>query len=100
LLGANLHVLYIVMAAALMRICADGYSYVLYAQSRDEAIAATSVGGTALSAALNLLLIPFAKLPGAGIAFLVTASAQFGARFLLSRQPLPDAGAVRSTTAA
>ena len=100
LLDDNLHALWIIMAATLLRICSDGYGYVLYAQRRDEAIAATSIGGTAISAALNLLLIPFANLRGAAIAFLITTGAQFGLRYQLSRHPPADGAAVRSTTAA
>jgi O-antigen/teichoic acid export membrane protein len=99
LLGDNLVVFWIILAAALLRICSDGYGNILYALRRDEAIAGTSLAGTLLSAFLNLLLVPFAGIRGAAFAFLITAAAQFGLRYQLSRSPRAGALAARSTTA-
>jgi O-antigen/teichoic acid export membrane protein len=99
LLGDNLVVFWIILAAALLRICSDGYGNILYALRRDEAIAGTSLAGTLLSAFLNLLLVPFAGIRGAAIAFMLTAAAQFGLRYQLSRSPRAGAIAARSTTA-
>jgi O-antigen/teichoic acid export membrane protein len=98
LLGANLIVFWIIVAATLLRICSDGYSYVLYALRRDDAIAVTSIGGTAISAALNIAFIPYAGIRGAAIAFLLAAAVQWAWRFQLSRSP---AGTIntRTTTA-
>jgi O-antigen/teichoic acid export membrane protein len=100
LLDDNLAVFWIIMAATLLRICADGYGYLLYANRRDGATAATSVTGTAVSTVLNLLLVPYASVRGAAIAFLLTAAMQFGLRFQLSRSSPTDTTAARSTTAA
>jgi O-antigen/teichoic acid export membrane protein len=99
LLGENLAVFWIIMMATLLRIGADGYSYVLYSLKRDDAIAATSVAGTAISTALNLVLVPMIGLRGAAIAFVLTAAMQFGRRYQLSRSEPACAMAARPTTA-
>jgi O-antigen/teichoic acid export membrane protein len=99
LLGQNLSLFWIIMAATLLRIGADGYSYLLYSLKRDDATAATSVAGTVMSAALNLILLPMMSVRGAAVAFLLTAAAQFGMRYHLSRSAPAGAMAVRTTTA-
>jgi O-antigen/teichoic acid export membrane protein len=99
LLGQNLSLFWIIMAATLLRIGADGYSYLLYSLKRDDATAATSVAGTVMSAALNLILLPMMSVRGAAVAFLLTAAAQFGMRYHLSRSVPAGTMAARTTNA-
>ena len=80
LLQDYLGVFALILFATLMRIAADGYGYVLLALHRDRAIAAISMSGAALSALLNIVLVPAAGLIGAALAFLLTASSLLTAR--------------------
>ena len=85
LLGDNLAVFWLILAATLMRIAADGYGFVIYALHRDRAIATIALAGALASAVLNVVLTPLAGLWGSAIAFLVTAMGLFAARFYVSR---------------
>jgi O-antigen/teichoic acid export membrane protein len=85
-LADNLAVFWLILAATLMRIAADGYGYVIYALHRDRAIAAIAVAGAAASALFNVMLTPLAGLWGAAMAFFLTATGLFAARFYVSRR--------------
>jgi O-antigen/teichoic acid export membrane protein len=87
LLQNYVFVFWIMMAATLLRVGADCYSYVLLALHRDRAIAVISMIGALGSAALNATLIPLVGLVGAGLSYLVTASALLIARYVVSRTP-------------
>jgi O-antigen/teichoic acid export membrane protein len=89
LLQENLFVFWIMIAAALVRIGADCYSYVLLALHRDRAIAVISIIGVLGSATLNATLTPLVGILGAGLAYLVTASGLLIARFTVSRSLAP-----------
>jgi O-antigen/teichoic acid export membrane protein len=80
LLQDHLGLFALILLATLIRIAADGYGYVLLALHRDRAIAAISMSGVALSAVLNVVLVPLAGLGGAAFAFLLTASSLLVAR--------------------
>jgi O-antigen/teichoic acid export membrane protein len=80
LLQEYLGVFALILLATLVRIAADGYGYMLLALHRDRAIAAISMSGVALSALLNIVLVPLAGLLGAAVAFLLTASGLLAAR--------------------
>ncbi len=86
LLEGYLPVFWLILAATLMRIAADGYGFILLALHRDRAIAAIAVAGALASAAMNIMLTPIAGLWGAAATFAVTAGALFIARFWLSRR--------------
>jgi O-antigen/teichoic acid export membrane protein len=85
LLVANLPVFWLILAATLMRIAADGYGFVIYALHLDRAIATIALAGALASATLNTVLTPLAGLWGSAAAYLLTAGGLFGARFLASR---------------
>jgi O-antigen/teichoic acid export membrane protein len=80
LLADHLGVLAVILIATLVRIAADGYGYMLLALHRDRAIAGISASGVALSAVLNVLLLPLAGLVGAALAFLLTATSLLAGR--------------------
>jgi O-antigen/teichoic acid export membrane protein len=79
-LQANLPIFWLILLATLTRVGADCYAFILLALHRDRAIAVISVAGAVASAALNMLLIPFLGLAGAGTAYLVTGSGLWMAR--------------------
>jgi O-antigen/teichoic acid export membrane protein len=84
----NFAVYWVVLAATLMRIGADGYGFVLLALRMDVAIAVIGVCGALLSAALNLALVPTFGLLGASLAYFGTGAALLAARFTVShREP-------------
>jgi O-antigen/teichoic acid export membrane protein len=85
LVEANLPIFWIVLAATLLRVAADGYGFVLLALKRDHAIAAIAVAGAVASAGLNVVLTPLAGLVGAATAYLITSGGLFAARFYYSR---------------
>lgn len=87
LLQDNVAVFYLIMLAALVRVSADCYGYMLLALHRDRAIAVISLLGAAASALLNTILIPLVGLWGAALAFLATATALLIARYSVSRDP-------------
>lgn len=70
----------LILLATLVRVAADGYGYMLLALRRDFAIAAISLAGVAISALLNVVLIPLAGLFGAGAAYLLTSGSLLAAR--------------------
>lgn len=76
----------VIMLAALVRIAADGYGYMLLALHRDRAIAAIGMSGIVLSAILNAVLIPLMGLLGAAAAYVLTALTLFAARFHVRRR--------------
>jgi O-antigen/teichoic acid export membrane protein len=86
LLHENLPIFWIVVAATLLRIGADGYGFVLFALQRDRIIAALAVSAAVTSALFNLLLTPLAGLYGASAAFVVTGAGLFALRYYFSRQ--------------
>jgi hypothetical protein len=89
-------VLWLVVAATVLRLAVDCYNYVLLALHCDRAIALLSLAGPPLSALLYFLLIPLLALNGAGLAYLVSAAALTLPRVVLSRRaPLAYVG-VRS----
>ncbi len=88
LLSANLAIFWLVLAATLMRIAADGYGFALYALHRDRAIATIALAGAVASATLNTVLTPLAGLWGSSAAYLLTGSALFAARYWTARQAL------------
>ncbi len=89
LLQDNVFVFWIIMGAALVRVSADCYSYMLLALHRDRAIAVISLIGVVGSTLLNAILIPLVGLLGAALAFLATASGLLVARYNVSRSPAP-----------
>ncbi len=80
LLSQHLPILAIVMIAVMLRIGADGYGFVLYALHHERWIAMTSLAAVALSAALNLALIPLLGLAGAAIAYVAVGGAMLASR--------------------
>jgi O-antigen/teichoic acid export membrane protein len=86
LLQASLPIFWIVMAATLLRIGADGYGFVLFALQRDRVIATLAIGAALASALLNLALTPWAGLYGAAAAFVVTSGGLFALRYYFSRR--------------
>ena len=97
LLSQHLPILAIVMVAVMLRIGADGSGFVLYALHHERWIAMTSLAAVALSAALNLALIPLLGLAGAAFAYVAVGGAMLAARILLVRRAH---GAFGWTTAA
>jgi len=85
LLEENLPVLWLMLAATVLRMGADSYGYALLALHRDTAIAIVGVVGVIMSAVLNLVLVPTLGLDGAALAFLVTSGALFAIRFWIAR---------------
>jgi O-antigen/teichoic acid export membrane protein len=86
LLEAYLPVFWLILAATLIRVAADGYGFILLALHRDRAIATIAVIGALASAVMNVVLTPVAGLWGAAATFAITAGGLFAARFWLSRQ--------------
>jgi O-antigen/teichoic acid export membrane protein len=85
LLQDYLPVFWIIMAATLLRIGADGYGFVLFALHRDRIIAALAIGAALASALLNLFLTPLAGLYGAAVAFVITSAVLFAMRYYFSK---------------
>ncbi len=81
LLQANLAVFWIILAATIARIAADGYEVVLLALRRDRAIAVVAVLSAVTSAAMTAVMTSLTGLWGAAVALMVTASATFIARY-------------------
>ncbi len=84
LLQANLAVFWIVLAAMIMRIAADGYGFALLALRRDRAIATVAVLSAVMSAALTAVLTALAGMWGAAVAFALSATAIFVVRYGLT----------------
>ena len=78
LYAQNLQVYYVLLAAAGIRCVADIPLYTLYAQRRDMALLAANVSAFAVSASLDVALIPSLGLPGAALAAVAGALALFG----------------------
>ena len=97
LLEANLPVFWLIVAATVVRVGSDSYTFVLVALRLDRATAAISVAGAMGSAALNVLLLPLLGLYGAAIAYLVSASGLLAARFIVSRVRPEIANAVKTS---
>lgn len=85
LLGEHLVVFGLVMLAALLRIGADSYGFVLYSLRREYWIAITSLAAVALAAALNLMLVPLFGLNGASVAYIAVSAALLASRIIVSR---------------
>ena len=85
LVRENLPIFWIVLAATLFRVAADGYGFVLFALNRDRAIATIAVAGALASAGMNVVLTPLAGLWGAAMAYAITSGGLFVARYFLSR---------------
>jgi O-antigen/teichoic acid export membrane protein len=90
LLIDNLAVFWLILAATLMRIAADGCGFVIYALHRDRAVATIALAGALASAALNTVLTPLAGLWGSAAAYLLTATGLFAARFYVARAASAD----------
>jgi O-antigen/teichoic acid export membrane protein len=90
LLVDKLPVFWLILAATLMRIAADGYGFVIYALHQDRAIATIALAGALASASLNAVLTPLAGLWGSATAYLLTATGLFAARFWVSRIAIAD----------
>jgi O-antigen/teichoic acid export membrane protein len=95
LLEANLPVFWLIVAATVVRIGSDSYTFVLVVLQLTRAIAAISIAGAVASAALNTILLPLAGLYGAAITYLVSASGLLAARFIVSRPPPERADAAK-----
>jgi O-antigen/teichoic acid export membrane protein len=87
LLNGHMPVLWLVIAATILRLAVDSYNYVLLALHYDKAIALLSLAGPPLSALFYVLLIPPLGLNGAALAYLLSAAALTVPRFVLSRRP-------------
>lgn len=84
-LNGHLMLFVLIILAALLRILADTYHFVLYALRRDRAIALVNVALAVGSPVLNAFLIPTAGLMGAVFASIMTAAGLLVARRALSR---------------
>lgn len=84
LLQEHVAVFWIVLLAMIMRIASDGYGLVLLALQRDRAIAIVAVAGAGSSALLTAVLTFFLSLWGAALAFALTTSGTFIARYWLA----------------
>jgi O-antigen/teichoic acid export membrane protein len=89
LLQANLAVFWIILAATIMRVAADGYEVALLALERDRAIAVVAVLSAVTSAAATAVLTSLMGLWGAAAAFMITTSATFVARYSSSLPRVP-----------
>jgi O-antigen/teichoic acid export membrane protein len=85
LLEANLLVFWLIVAATIVRIGSDSYTFVLVALQLDRVTAVISIAGAISSAVLNALLLPLAGLYGAAFTYLASASGLLVARFIVSR---------------
>jgi O-antigen/teichoic acid export membrane protein len=70
----------------MLRIGADGHGFVLYALHHERWIAMTSLAAVALSAVLNLALIPLLGLAGAALAYVAVGGAMLAARIIFVRR--------------
>ena len=95
LLEANLPVFWLIVAATIVRIGSDSYTFVLVVLQLARAAAAISIAGAIGSAALNTILLPLAGLYGAAITYLASASGLLAARFIVSRAPRERAKALQ-----
>lgn len=86
LLSQYLVILAIMMLAVMLRIGADGFGFMLYALHQERWIATTSLAAVALSAALNLALIPLLGLTGAALAYVAVGGAMLALRVVLVRR--------------
>jgi O-antigen/teichoic acid export membrane protein len=59
----------VILLATFLRIAVDGYGHLILALHRDRAIAVISISGVALSALLNVALVPLAGRAGAARPF-------------------------------
>lgn len=89
LLQANLAVFWIILAATIMRVAADGYEVALLALQRDRAIAVVAVMSAVTSAAATAVLTSLMGLWGTAVALMITASATFVARYSSSLPRVP-----------
>jgi O-antigen/teichoic acid export membrane protein len=87
LLQAYLPVFALIIIATWARIASEKYVYVLLALHRDRAILIASAVGMAMSAVLNLVLIPTFGLWGAASAFLLTGLTVLVLGIMMSRNP-------------
>jgi O-antigen/teichoic acid export membrane protein len=86
LLQNYLPVLWIVLAATILRMGADSYSFALLALGRDRAILVIAVLGALGSALANSLMVPVFGIYGAAITYLTTSTALLAARYTYSRE--------------
>jgi O-antigen/teichoic acid export membrane protein len=84
-LSGHLMLFALVIFAALLRIMADTYHFVLYALCRDRTIALVNLAVAVGSAVLNALLVSTTGLIGAGVASIVTAIGLLTLRRMLSQ---------------
>ncbi len=100
LLQANFTVFWMILAATLLRIAADGYGFALLALSRDRAIAVIAGCGALASAAMNAVLTPTAGLWGAAISYAAVSSGLLAIRLALVRLSASAGRRSIATTAA
>jgi O-antigen/teichoic acid export membrane protein len=87
ILQAYLPVFALIIVATWARIASEKYVYVLLALHRDRAILIASAVGMAISAVLNLVLVPIFGLWGAASAFLLTGMTVLMLGIMMSRNP-------------
>jgi len=84
-LNGHLTAFALIIVAALLRILADSYHFLLYALARDRIIAAVNLSLAGGSALLNAVLVSTAGLTGAVTASVLTAGVLLAVRRTLSR---------------